>query len=330
MGIKEVARQAGVSVATVSYYINGTKNVSPQSSEKIQRAIEETGYRPNLVARGLRTNENKMIAVLVQDITSGYYNDVLEGIAKVLNQHDYGVSLCITWSNPEYELRDFQQMIARQASGVIMTPINSDCDFRALCPRPDFPIVFMDRLQTGTEADVALCDNYAITYRTVGQMIEKGYRRIAYFYSASLDNVSTTKDRLNAYQNALRDRGIEVQRDRIVFSRDPADSYALMEKLYAGKEKPDAIFIASSQMSFGVLRYVQDHRLSVPRDVALVNFDDYEWADITAPTPLTTIRQPANELGRAAAKLMLERIQNPDSAYRTIMLDSQLIERGSL
>ena len=120
MGIKEVARQAGVSVATVSYYINGTKNVSPQSSEKIQRAIEETGYRPNLVARGLRTNENKMIAVLVQDITSGYYNDVLEGIAKVLNQHDYGVSLCITWSNPEYELRDFQQMIARQASGVIM------------------------------------------------------------------------------------------------------------------------------------------------------------------------------------------------------------------
>lgn len=144
------------------------------------------------------------------------------------------------------------------------------------------------------------------------------------------DTAVYTDHQAKRHQNALRDRGIEVQRDRIVFSRDPADSYALMEKLYAGKEKPDAIFIASSQMSFGVLRYVQDHRLSVPRDVALVNFDDYEWADITAPTPLTTIRQPANELGRAAAKLMLERIQNPDSAYRTIMLDSQLIERGSL
>lgn len=329
MSIKEVAKRAGVSVATVSYYINGTKNVSPHSAGKIERAIRETGYRPNLVARGLRTSENKIIAVLIQDITSGYYNRVLEGIAQVLYQHDYGVSLCITWNNPEYELRDFHSMISHQVSGVIMTPIDSCRDFRALCPRTDFPLVFMDRLQEGTSADVVLCDNYNITHRAISILIQRGCRRIAYFYSVSVDNVSTTSDRLQAYRNALRDNGISEDEDLIAFSRVPGDSYALMDALFQKDTPPDAVFIASSRMAFGILRYVRDHQISVPEDLALINFDDYDWAEITAPKPLTTIRQPAIEMGKNAARLMLERLQDPTASYRIVTLDSQLIERGS-
>ena len=329
MGIKDVAKRAGVSVATVSYYINGTKNVSPRSAEKIRQAIQETGYRPNLVARGLRTNENKVIAVLIQDITSGYYNRVLEGIAQVLYQHGYGVSLCITWNNPEYELRDFHNMISRQVSGVIMTPIDPDRDFRTLCPTPDFPLVFMDRLQKGTAADVVLCDNYNVTYRAITTLIQRGRRRIAYFYSVSVDNVSTTSDRLRAYRTALQDSGLPVDEHLIAFSRTPNASYSMMESLFADENPPDAVFIASSRMAFGVLRYLQEHHISVPEDVALINFDDYDWAEITAPKPLSTIRQPATEMGQTVAQLMLDRLQAPAVSYRTVMLDSQIVERGS-
>lgn len=329
MSIKEVAKKAGVSVATVSYYINNTKNVSPKSAEKIQKAIQDIGYRPNLVARGLRTNENKIIAVLIQDITSGYYNRVLEGIAQVLYQHEYGVSLCITWNNPAYELRDFLNMISRQVSGVIMTPIDPTCNFRALCPRGDFPLVFMDRLQYATDADVVLCDNYNVTYHAIETLIRRGRRHIAYFYSTTIDNVSTARDRLNAYRNALQDNGLPVDERLISFSRQPGDSYQMTAGLFGAGCCPDAIFVASSRMVFGVLRYVQDHQLAVPEDVSIINFDDYDWAEVTAPKPLSTIRQPAIEMGQTAARLMLNRLQDPAATYRTVLLDSKLIERGS-
>lgn len=329
MSIKDVAKLAGVSMATVSYYINGTRNVSPKSAEKIRQAIQELGYHPNLVARGLRTNENRVIAVLIQDITSGYYNQVLEGIAQVLYQQGYGVSLCITWNNPDYELCNFYNMIAHQVSGIIMTPIDSQCNFRELCPTPKFPLVFMDRLQNGTDADVVLCDNYNVTYHTITTLIRRGRRRIAYFYSVTVDNVSTNSDRLRAYEDALRDNGLAVDPALIAFSRTANASGAMMETMFAQSEPPDAIFIASSRMAFGILRYVQTHNISVPDDLALINFDDYDWADVTAPKPLTTIRQPSTEMGQTVAQLMLDRLQSPDTPYRTVMLDSQLIERGS-
>lgn len=328
MNIKDVAKRAGVSVATVSYYINGTRNVAPPTAQKIQQAIEALHYSPNLVARGLKTSSNKTIAVLVQDITSGYFNSVLEGVAEVLNQQGYNVLLCITWNRPDYEIKDFKSMLSHRVVGIIMTPINNSFDFRSLCPEPNFPIVFIDRRQSATPADTVLCDNSQVTYRAISRLIQSGRRHIACFYSASTHLASTMTDRIEAYQQALIDHNIKPDPALIAFSKSSRDSYELLSKMRETTEV-DAIFIASSRMAFGVLRYLRENEISVPEEIAVLNFDDYEWAESTAPKPLTTIKQPAREMGRSAARLMISRIENPQQEYQTILLDSELILRGS-
>lgn len=327
--IKDIAAAAGVSVATVSYVINGTRPVAPKTAERVRIVMRELNYIPNQMARNLRSNSTKNIAIIIQNLANGFFNDVIDAIHEYLSPHDYTMFLSITQDSMEEEMRAFRSMITQQVSGIIMAPIRSNFDFKTLCPHENYPLVFIDRTQRATSADSVICNNYDITYDAVSELIRRGHRRIAYLCGVQPAPISTNIDRMNAYANALHDHGILLD-ESLVFSHDvgAAESYEAMRQVV---EQTDATasFIANGGITAPALQCLWDRNISMPDRMATISFDEYNWSALTKVT-LSTIKQPTSELGRNAARLILDRIEKPEKAYETVVLQTELILRDSV
>lgn len=324
--IKDIAAAAEVSIATVSYVINGTRKVAPETAIRVQEAMEKLNYIPNIMARNLRTNNTKSIAIIIQSLSHGYFNDVLDSIYDVLLPHGYTMLLCITQNSIEEEIKAFKSMVTHQVSGIIMAPIQSDFNFKDLCPQPDFPLVFIDRTQKATVADSVICNNYDITYQAVTELIKQGHSRIAYLYGNQIRPLSTNVDRMNAYRSALVDNGFPIS-DELILGHDVGfdESYRTMEKVIR-ETNATATFIANGGITVPALHCLRDMNVAIPEQMSIVSFDEYSWSDLLA-VPISTIRQPATELGSNAARLILERIKNPNKAHETVVLQSDLTIR---
>ena len=327
--IKDIAAAAGVSVATVSYLINGTRKVAPETAQRVQDAMREFNYIPNLMARNLRTSSTKSIAIIIQSLSNGYFNDVIDAIYDVLLPHGYTMLLCITQNSIAEELKAFKSMITHQVSGIIMAPIQSDFDFKKLCPNSNYPLVFIDRTQKATVADSVICNNYDVTYQAVSELVKRGHRRIAYLHGTQVRPLSTNTDRMNAYCGALRDSGIPID-ESLIFSHEagPAESYHVMEKVIRETDAT-ATFIANGGITIPALQCLRDLTVAIPNEMALISYDEHSWSKLMT-VPLSTIKQPAVELGANAARIVLDRIKNPQKAYETVVLQSELILRDSI
>ena len=182
VGIKQVAERAGVSATTVSHVVNKTRYVSPEVEKRVNDAIDELGYVPNIMARGLRTNTIKTVAVIVQEASTPFFSRVVDEISNVLYEEDYSLFLCMTRSQADDELNVFRSMLQQQVCGIILSPQQMDFDYRSLCPSKDFPIVFIDRRTNDIQGNTVTCDNYRVSYDAVKALVGKGHTQIGYIY----------------------------------------------------------------------------------------------------------------------------------------------------
>jgi LacI family repressor for deo operon, udp, cdd, tsx, nupC, and nupG len=322
-GIRAVARSAGVSVATVSRALEKPEMVAETTRQRVLRAIEQLGYRPNMQARMLRTARSHVIVALVPDIANPFFSEVIRGIERVAHQHRYSVLLGDTQYNPAREQAYADLIGTKQADGLI-TLLPHVPKIAAALP---LPIVNACEYVTDRAITSVYVDNEAAAAEATRYLITLGHRDVAFITGPMRSPISVDRDR--GYAAALSAADIARKPELTVRGDFSVESgVRAVETLLARGQKFTAIFSSSDEMAIGAIRALRNHGLRVPEDVSVVGFDDIPIARYYDP-PLTTIAQPKEELGREAMLLLVEILQQRNTPPRKKILPTQLVVRGS-
>ncbi len=322
--IKDVAEAAGVSTATVSRVLSNGLHVRPEVRERVMATVERLGYRPNLVARSLRSQQSSTIGLIVSDISNPFFTAISRAVEDTAYEQGFSVLLCNTDENPEKEAIYLNLMHDTAVAGAIMSPTRQTIANFA-DSNLSFPIVVIDRSISNGDVDAVLLDNVDAAYRLITHLIEQDYRRIG----ALCSEMSTGLERQVGYEKALRAHGLAPKSDYMKYVPPKIDAgYTATLKMLDLAEPPDALFTANSLIAEGALRAIRERNLVIPDDIALVTFDETTWSSLVQPS-LTLIAQPTYEIGKTAAELLLQRIADPGRPTRQVILKGQLLVRGS-
>lgn len=325
--IKDVARAAGVSPATVSRVLNGTGRVSADRAERVRAVVAKLGYQPFSPARALRRQATDVWAVIVADIENPFFTLIVRGIEDGAQKRGFRVMLCNSDEDLEKEAGYIDVALAERMGGVVIAVASTQKSRLAPLLERGVPVVAIDRRPAGHDVDCVLVDNKLGAAQATAHLLEAGARRIACITGPR--RVSTANERVAGYEEALRAAGRTLEASLVVREDfRPRGGYDAIQRLCAGAEQPDAVFVANNLMTVGALRSLRDLGLRVPDDVRVVGFDDAPWAALVQP-PLTVVSQPAYEIGRIAAELLLEKREDPGREPREVMLVPELIVRES-
>ncbi len=325
--IVDVARRAGVSISTVSRVLNGNGHVDPVLASKVNRAAKQLNYSPNRVARSLRLRKNRVWALVISDIRTGpFFADVVRGVEDGAHESGYSMFLCNADEDPAKEAGYLQLAVAENVAGVILTPSGAGTDLGPLL-EAGVHVVLVDRKLPGAQADTVVADNIAGATQAVEHLLANGYRRVACI-SGPL-STTTGSERLAGYRMALEREGLPVDDSliRIADFREEGGHRAVLE-LLAEESRPDAVFITNNRMTAGALQAIEEAKLAIPDELAVVGYDEISWAPLLR-TALTTVSQPAYDLGHESARLLLSRLDGYAGSARTVVLPTSLNVRAS-
>ncbi len=326
--ISDVAKRAGVAPITVSRVLNGAENVNPATRHKVEQAIQDLGYLPNLAARSLRSGQTRTLALLVPDIGNPFWPIVARGIEDAAQSEGYSIFLCNTDENPAKQLNYLRAVLQQRVDGVILAPCDPDAQSLQPLREQGTPTVIIDRRVDGWDVDSVVADSVSGARALVQHLLNLGHTRIAILTGPP--GVSTAEDRVIGYRLALHDAGLEVDTRLIRWGeyRIASGSQQAQAILDEGLA-PTAIFTANQAIALGALDALTARGLDVPRDVALVSFDDLPDVDHLFPF-LTVVAQSAYDMGLNAAQLLLSRMSAGVALEpRHVVLPTRLILRYS-
>ncbi|MFD5856666.1 LacI family DNA-binding transcriptional regulator [Streptomyces chartreusis] len=328
----DVARRAGVSVATVSHVLNETRPVLPPTRQAVLDAMEELGYTPNTLARSLVTSRTRSIGLAVSAISNPYFTEILQGVEAAALEHGYSLLIADPHDDPVHERKVVQLLHERRVDGMIVAPSADPRELLAYLGRHKVPAVLLDRVVDApaggsTGFDQVCADSTEPMARLVTHLADLGHRRIGLV--AGLPGLSTTSERLTGYRDGLAAAGLAHDEELVVHgnSESPGAEQATTA-LLSLTSPPTALVTANNAMTMGALRSLRDHGLSVPDDIALCCFDDFAWADLFSPR-LTVIAQPSRDIGAQAVSVLLDRLAAPDRPARTVRLPCTFVHRTS-
>jgi len=320
--IKDVAKLAGVSVASVSRVLAGLPVVSEPTRQRVLEAVKALEYRPDLAARRLRSRRSDTIGLIVSDIRNSFFTEVSRAVEEVAFAHQMSVILCNTDEDHDKEASCLNLMADEKVSGVILSP--SLHLLNHFTPEDyGFPVVLVDRYERGIAADAVLLDNFDAAYRLTEHLIANGHRQIVFVYGAES---ATGRQRLEGHRAAMASHQLPVQTQGVRPMVDQAREAALAVLQRA--PLPQAVIASSGLILLGITEALRETSLVVPRDIAVAGFDNMPWTRLVEPG-LTVIAQPTYDIGREAIELLLQRIATPDKVMRQLVLRGDLIERGS-
>jgi DNA-binding LacI/PurR family transcriptional regulator len=323
--IRDVARQAGVSHQTVSRVINGSADVLPETRNLVEAAIEKLGYRPSAIARSMARGQTHTLACISPNLTDYTFASVIEGAEMESRQHDYFM-LSSSASDPEAFHKLVEELVGhRRVDGLIV--INPYADQRFEFIPEDFPVVFVgSRSRQKTISSVCLDDEKA-AYEATRHLISLGHTQLAMVTGPMEEDCS--QDRALGYHRALQEAGLEVDETMIIEGDWSATSGqdALLFFVEQGRV-PGAIFAQNDRMAMGVMHAARDVNLKVPAQLSVIGVDDMPLSSYFDP-PLTTMRQDMPRIGQEASRILLDVIQEKNTALRELKLSAQLIERQS-
>lgn len=327
--MREVAALAGVSIKTVSRFVNGDETVSAAIAERVRAAIDETGYRRNDLARSLRPGQRSTtLALLVGDLTNPFYGSIANGVMAVARAHGHNVVLASSDEDPEAERRGIDDLLGQRVAGLLIVPGAMDYGYLGREVAQGTPVVFLDRPALGLDADTVLLDNHGGARKATEHLIAAGHRRIGVVVAASYH---TTGRRLDGYLEAMRAAFGEVDEALIARlehgTRAEAEQAAAELLALPPDRRPTALFTTTNFLTHGALR-AMGPALGPGQGPALVGFDDFPFAELL-PTPVTVVSGDAEEMGREAARLLLARIAGQSGPPRRVQLGTVLIPRGS-
>lgn len=325
--IRDVAKRAGVSVATVSYVINGTKPVAPETAARVRRAMAELDYHPNAVAQSLRTRTTHVIGVVVSDIANPFFATLVRGAEDCARQHGYSLLICNTSETLENERIYLNLLSRRRVDGLLLAPTGKNDELIGRLIDRGMQIVTIDRKVQGVNVPAIMSENEQGAFLATKHLLELGHRRIAIVLG--LPHLSTTLERLKGYQKALTLFRAKEDPRLIVYGQSQvggAREAAL--KLLSAEEPPTAVFATNNLMTLGVMMAVHELGLRCPQDISVVGFDDFEWSAAFNP-PITTVAQDPYLMGKTAVEVLLERLRGKPLLPETIRIPVRFIPRAS-
>ena len=325
--IRKVAELAGVSVATVSRTLKSPDIVSPATRDKVLKAVEEVGYRPNQMAVQFRSRRTHNLAVLVPTVANTFFARVISGIEQAAQQRGYGVLLCNTQGREEIETQYAGMVAARQADGVIQLRAFNPFSGDAVTPGRALPMVNACEVLDEAPCSTIQLDNRAAARELTEHLISLGHRHIAMIQGPRRSPL--TRERVAGYRDALEAAGIRFD-DGMLYGGDftLASGHRAAGELLTAPVLPTAIFCENDEMAIGVMRRIREAGLSVPDDISIAGFDDIAFASFSEP-PLTTIAQPADTFGRRAADMLIDLLEHPTTPVRHETLPHRLVVRDS-
>lgn len=321
--VHEVAREAGVSAATVSRFLNGTAKVSDAKKRAIESVIGKLNYKPNVLAQGLKMGSSRTIGVVTQSLTSGFFAEALIGIEATLNGSGYAPLVVSGHWDAAQEAERIELLIARRVDGVVILTGNLS-DAQILDYSRRVPIVVIGRELNAARAFGCCFDNFRAACEVTDYLIELGHRRIAFI--AGPPGQNDAKARYDGYCATLAQHGIALD-PKLVAQGDFLESGGLLgvERLLETGQRFSAIFASNDLTAYGARLALYRRNIRVPEDVSIVGFDDLHSSMYTTP-PLTTVRQPLVEAGRGVAQILLRMIQNEAWSFEVPTLNLVLRE----
>lgn len=328
--IREVAKRAGVSLGTVSNVLNRPEIVAEETRRKVQQAIEEIGFVPNGSARQLRAGRSQHIGLVVLDVANPFFTEVARGVEDTVSQAGYVVILCNSDDSFEKESHYLQVLEEQRAQGVLITPVQNDAGYLQRLRQRGIAVVLLDRPSRIKDLCSVAVDDVRGGEIAAMHLLEQGHQRLAFVHGPL--SIRQCADRRRGVLRALKTQGLDPATalvDIATPAQNASAGEASIEQLLEASIKPTAAFCANDLLALGVMRALLKRGLRIPEDMALVGYDDIEFASVLA-TPLTSIRQPKYELGHAAAELLIDEVNHATThQHQHIIYQPELIVRAS-
>lgn len=324
--IKDIARAANVSHSTVSRALRNSPLVSRETTERIQKIAEESGYRVSAVARSLATSKTRTIGVVVTSVRDPFVVEVVTGIENTALQNGYSVFLSSCNAEAVREAKVVQTFEERRVDGIIVMDSRVGSLYAAHLSKMKIPIVLINKLAVGEFMYSVAIDNVTASRNATEHLIQLGHTRIAYI--GDRDGFQSDTDRFGGYRQALEHADIPFQPHLVTHGDGkPEGGEEGMEQLLTLPERPTAVFCFNDMSALGVLRTLRSHRLRVPEDISVVGFDDLFFTPYLCP-PLTTVRQPKEHMGKLATEIMLKLFSGTSCEYN-VKVQGELVIRES-
>lgn len=325
--IKDVAKKANVGVGTVSRVINNHPSVSEEIRKRVLEAIEELNYKPNAIARSLKINSTKTIGVIIPDISSAFYPEIVRGIEDIAKDFNYNIILLNTDLKREKEKEALNMLKEKKADGILFISNTINKTLKKEFKSTGIPIVLISTKDADNEFHSVIIDNQLAAYEAVKYLIKLGHKKIA-IIAGEKNDPNAGVPRLEGYKRALMENGIELDENLIFYGNYKFKSgYDAMQKILKLKDKPTAVFAASDTMAVGAASCAMQRGFKIPDDFSLVGFDGVEIAEYFYP-PITTVKQPRYEMGTKGMETLIKLIKG-EEAPKNIILDFEIVERKS-
>ena len=305
--MKDIARQTGLGLATISSYFNGG-NVREKNRIKIEAAIEELHYEVNEVARGLKTNATRTIGVVIPELNNTFCAEIITGMEDVLRSHGYATIVCDCRTDRKLEQEAVEFLIRRRVDGIINMPVDEEGKHLRKFQKTGKPIVLIDRRIQGISCDSVLVDNRKAAEDAVQCFIKNGHRNIGII--GGPEGIFTAQERLSGYSKALKEAGIPI-RGSLIFHGDYTIQGGVrgLEELVRDNPDMTAVFVTNYEMTMGAMIGVNELGIKIPEQLSMIGFDNLQFARACNPK-LTIVSQPTDGIAREVARIMLEHLEN--------------------
>ena len=325
--IYDVAREANVSMATVSRVVNRNPNVKPTTRKKVMATIEKLGYRPNAVARGLASKKTTTVGTIIPDISSIFFSELARGIEDIATMYKYNMILSNSDQNKDKELRLINTMLEKQVDGIVFMGGNITEEHVEQFSTASVPVVLAATYDGSGKIPSVNIDYEEAAFEATELLMNKGHKHPAFIYGQ--EDIELNNLKFSGYKRALKAANVEVNEDYII---NKSYSYEAginaINQLLSLSEPPTAVFVASDEMALGVIHGAQDKGLIVPKDLEVLGFNNTRLATMVRPT-LSTIIQPMYDLGAVAMRLLTKYMNKEDVEESNVILPHRIVERDS-
>lgn len=325
----DVAKHAGVSKSTVSQFLNKRyEYMSESTRQRVELSIEELQYRPNTVARSLTQKSTFTVGVIVANILHSFSTHIIRAIENELYKRGFHIIVCNADDEPDKEKNYIEMLMAKQVDGIIIFPTGQNIELYRKMKKSDFPIIFMDRTLPDLGIETVLLDNEKAAELAVNHFIESDYNKIAIITTSIVRNISPRVERIRGYKRALESHQLKIL-DEYVITANVHEIPSALEQLFNCKVPPTALLAGNDIVLMEILKYIKQHQLRIPEDVAVIGVDDVPFASFFSPS-ITTISQPLVDMANLAVeRLMRQVVEKQPSEEQVYRLQPTLIIRDS-
>jgi len=332
--IKDIAKALGLSTSTVSRALRDSYEISPETKEKVLTYAREMNYRPNPIALSLKEKRSSSIGVLVAEIANSFFSQAINGIESVAQENGYNVIIAQSKENFDKEVSALNYLASRSVDGIILSVSSETTDFSLIQQMYEkkMPLVFFDRIADSIPTHKVTVDNFKGAYDATIHLIKNGYKKVACI--ANAPQLSITSERVNGYKAALEKSKLPFNPSNLVYCNHGGLIYEEVEdtikQLLKQKDKPDSIIGCADNNTANLMGYAQKKKIIIPTDIALIGFSNLDLTDLLSPS-LSVVRQPAGEMGKIAAELLIKMIESkrPVLDFQHAVLPAEIFQRSS-